>query len=165
VQAIGLIGLGLLGTALAERWLQAGYSLLGYDLDSDRRAALEERGGTAAGSAAEVAAAVDVLVLSLPDSQVVAAVVNSIGDALRPDLLVIDTTTGDPEHAASLGAELARRQVGFLDATIAGSSEQVRHGQAIVLAGGSVDDFARARCSSTARGRCSMSVLGATERG
>ena len=50
---------------------------------------------------------------------------------------MIDTTTGDPEQAVAFGEQLAARGVGFIDAAIAGSSEQLRRGEVNVLAGGS----------------------------
>ncbi len=145
MQTIGVIGLGLLGSALAKRLLGAGYAVVGYDLLALRRQELLDAGGRAIASAGQVAAACDTLVLSLPDADVVAAVMRQIETDLRPRQLVIDTTTGDPVGSAALGHALAQRGVGFLDATIAGSSVQALAGQAVVMAGGQETDFRSAR--------------------
>jgi 3-hydroxyisobutyrate dehydrogenase-like beta-hydroxyacid dehydrogenase len=142
---IGLVGLGLLGSALAERFLRARFAVSGHDLSPERRAALEQVGGRAAGSATDVARDCDVLVLSLPNSDVVADVMRSVREVLTRGQLVIDTTTGEPEASAALGAELAGRGVDFLDATVAGSSQQAREAQAIVMAGGEQATFDKAR--------------------
>ncbi len=142
---MGMIGLGLLGSALARRLLAAGYGVLGYDLSVERRNELNAAGGRAADAAVDVARACDVVVLSLPDADAVAKVIAQLQPALRDGLLIVDTTTGDPAESAALGAKLAGQGVGFLDATIAGSSVQVRDGAAIVMVGGEASDFGSAR--------------------
>lgn len=133
---VGLIGLGLLGGALAERFLGAGMSVLGFDLRRENREALARHGGTVASSASAVAAGVERLVLCLPDSDVVEAVLGEIRDALRPGQVILDTTTGDPERTARLGALLATKEIVYVDACILGSSDQARAGEVIVMAGG-----------------------------
>src|SRR5580693_6502607 len=117
---IGLIGLGLVGSALAERFLAAGYAVVGFDVDAARCDELRCRGGTAAGAAAEVAGAAQRIVLSLPDSTVVHQVIESLRSVFAPGTIVVDTTTGDPEPTAALGAALAAGGIAYIDATIAG---------------------------------------------
>jgi 3-hydroxyisobutyrate dehydrogenase-like beta-hydroxyacid dehydrogenase len=141
---IGLVGVGLLGTALAERMLAAGLPVVGYDLSAERLAALEQLGGSKAATLAEVAAKCRTIVLSLPESHVVAAVVSEWAGELASGALLIDSTTGDPDETADLAEKLAACSVGYVDATIAGSSEQVRQGQAAVILGGTPADSARA---------------------
>jgi 3-hydroxyisobutyrate dehydrogenase-like beta-hydroxyacid dehydrogenase len=140
---IGLIGVGLLGTALAERMLTAGHKLVGYDANPARLAALPEIGATP--TPREVAATCSTIVLCLPDSHIVAAVVAELGDHLKSGSLLIDATTGDPDDTIRLVAELRSRNVGYVDATIAGSSEQARRGEAVVLVGGASSDVERAQ--------------------
>lgn len=135
-ETIGLVGVGLLGTALAERLLRAGYSVLGFDVNPQRCQALRELGGRPAASLAEVAQGCGRLLLSLPSSPVVEAVVRELGPQMRAGMYLVDTTTGDPERTALLGTELNRRGIHYLDATISGSSEQVRSGEAVVMTGG-----------------------------
>ena len=134
---IGLIGLGLVGGALAERFTAAGFDVRSFDIDSQRP--------RTADSAEAVAAACSRIVLSLPTSDVVAAVVASILPHLAAGAILIDTTTGDPEHAAAMGARLAERSVHYLDAEIGGSSRQVRERDVIVLCGG--DRTIHERCA------------------
>ena len=82
--------------------------------------------------------------MCLPDSKVVAVVVQSLENDLQPGTLLIDATTGDPDDTATLAARLRERGIGYVDATIAGSSEQVRQGQAVVIIGGDLADVERA---------------------
>jgi 3-hydroxyisobutyrate dehydrogenase-like beta-hydroxyacid dehydrogenase len=137
---LGMVGLGLLGTALAERFLRAGYAVQGFDIDPGRRQVLTELGGSWATSAAEVVQGCDRLVFSLPDTPAVERVLEEMAPDLREGVFLVDTTTGDPDRTASLGTALAGRGIRYLDATIAGSSEQVRAGEALVLVGGESSD-------------------------
>jgi 3-hydroxyisobutyrate dehydrogenase-like beta-hydroxyacid dehydrogenase len=143
-RTVGLIGLGLVGSALAERFSRAGHAVVGFDTDAARCDQLRSRGGTVAGSAAELAGVAGRIVLSLPDSGIVAAVLSALRPTLaaRPGMIVIDTTTGEPALTAALGAALAAEGIGYLDATIAGSSVQVRSGEVLVIAGGEPAAFA-----------------------
>jgi 3-hydroxyisobutyrate dehydrogenase-like beta-hydroxyacid dehydrogenase len=145
---IGLIGAGLLGTALAERMLSSGYRVLGFDPAAEQLERLRALAGAAAKSAADVAAHCDQVVLCLPNSDVVTAVVAEMEAAIRPGALILDATTGDPEATVELAARLAARDIGYVDATIAGSSEQVRRGGvAVIICGGAADDFRRAEAA------------------
>lgn len=141
---IGLLGVGLLGTALAERMLAGNLSVLGFDLDPARGPALEQLGGRFAAAAA-VAAACDTIVLCLPDSAIVAATIQQLEGELRLGTLLIDATTGDPDQTAVLAARLKARGIDYVDATIAGSSEQARLGEAVVMIGGDAAAVSRAQ--------------------
>jgi 3-hydroxyisobutyrate dehydrogenase-like beta-hydroxyacid dehydrogenase len=70
------------------------------------------------------------------------AVIHALGPVSRPGLLIVDTTTGDPERTAALGATLAAHGIRYLDATVSGSSEQVRAGDVVLLVGGDAADVA-----------------------
>jgi len=132
----GIIGVGLVGTALAERFLAGGLRVVGFDIDAGRNEQLKQLGGRVAASAAEVARQSRRIVLSLPTSAIAGAVLDEIEPQLAPGTIVIDTTTGAPEDIAGFGERLAARGVPYLDATIGGSSRQVREGDVIVLCGG-----------------------------
>ncbi len=142
-EAIGLIGVGLVGMALAERLRAGGLTLWGYDIDPHRNELLAQLGGMAASSAAGVATACNRILLSLPDSDVVEDVLDDMGPNLVAGRIIIDTSTGDPQRAVAIGHKLTERGVQYLDATISGSSQQVREGQAVVLAGGPASAFER----------------------
>ena len=141
-RGVGMVGLGLLGTALAERFLQSGWAVTGFDLEPERLAALARLGGRPAADVRETLAGADRLVLSLPTSAEVEAVLDALGPSLRAGLVIVDTTTGDPERTAALGASLAARGVRYLDAAVSGSSEQVRAADVVLLVGGEPADVA-----------------------
>jgi 3-hydroxyisobutyrate dehydrogenase-like beta-hydroxyacid dehydrogenase len=132
---VGLIGLGLLGSAIAERLLAAGQSVVGFDLDPARRAEFEQAGGRVAASVGDVYGRASVLFLSLPDSHIVERVTSEFV-AAADNRLVIDTTTGDPESAIATGARLAALGARYLEATVIGSSRMLRERDVVVLLGG-----------------------------
>src|SRR5258708_1189256 len=132
---IGLIGIGLVGGALAERFAGAGFTVAGFDTNPERQ--------STAASVAVVAASCNRIVLSLPTSDVGARVVESMLPHLAEGSILIDTTTGDPEHTAALGERLAQRGIHYLDAEIGGSSRQVRVCDVIVLCGGDAAIYAQ----------------------
>jgi len=142
---VGLIGIGLMGTALAERMLAAGWRVVGWDVAEERRDALAERGGSAAAGIADVVARCERVVLSLPTDETVSEVLDAAQDALRAGQTIIDTSTGDPEAAARQARQLAERGIAFLDATVSGSSVQLRKDEAVLLVGGTEAAFAGCR--------------------
>lgn len=141
---VAVVGVGLLGSAMAERFLGGKLQLIGFDPRASQRDWLTSLGGCAATSAIEAVASSPLVVFCLPTSAVVASVVAEVKSQLAGKM-VIDATTGDPEETAALGAQLASDGAAYLDATVAGSSEQVRQGEAIVMAGGPSEFFNRYR--------------------
>jgi len=136
---VGLIGIGLVGSAIAEHLLARGYGVVGYDIDPARCAALSRAGGTPVSSVAEVAKRSDRVFLSLLASETVCQVVEGEGgllEAPEPPCYIVDTTTGTPDETMALAERLAGRGVGFLDATISGSSQQIRDRDALFMVGG-----------------------------
>ena len=142
---VGVVGLGLLGSAIAERLRARGYPLVGHDLDRERA---RRSSDTVAGSLAAVADAAERVVLSLPHHEVVEEVVSGPAGLLsgeRRPRLVVDTTTGDPESTRRLAERLETLGVHFVDAAVSGSSNDLRRGEAVLLAGGSREALEAAR--------------------
>jgi 3-hydroxyisobutyrate dehydrogenase-like beta-hydroxyacid dehydrogenase len=137
---VGLAGAGLLGSALGERFAAAGFAVKVFDPNSSRLPDLEGLGCRIAASVTEAAQFGDIVVLSLPDSRVSAAVLDEIRPVWRPEQILIDTTTGDPVEMREMSQGIAR----YIDATVAGSSDQVRAREVVVLAGGAAADVEEA---------------------
>ncbi len=139
-ESIGLIGVGLLGSAIAVRLILAGRRVTGFDVSETCRLHLQEFGGRVADSAADVFRNCRVVILSLPDSEIVQRLINDVADTIDSHL-IIDTTTGAPECARLLATRLEKLGTGYLDATVVGSSEHARRGEAVMLVGGKLDAF------------------------
>lgn len=138
-KTIGLIGLGLVGSALLERFQAAGFHVVGYDIDADKMQASQSDQFTPCDSPASVADQASRIVLSLPNSNTVNTVVegqNSILQSTQPITHIVDTTTADPVQTVELSNRLKTRNIPFIDATILGSSQQVRDADVLLMVGG-----------------------------
>jgi 3-hydroxyisobutyrate dehydrogenase-like beta-hydroxyacid dehydrogenase len=135
---LGVIGLGLLGTALCERLLGAGYSVVAHNRTRDKAEPLIARG---ARWSENPLAECDRVVICLYTTAVVEDVLVQMDSGLRSGQIVIDTTTGDPVQTSALGARLAARGVDYLESPIAASSEQTRQGNAVSYVAGPESAF------------------------
>lgn len=134
---VGLVGIGLMGRALAERLTSCGRVVVGFDISEDRRKSFCGLDNTILASRVEdVFEQCRVVVLSLPTHREVAEVLGQCRDYLEPGQIIIDSTTGDPESAKRFALDLGRRNVFYLDGTIAGSSEQARRADVVWMVGG-----------------------------
>lgn len=140
---IGLIGVGLLGGAIAERLLQHGFVVSGFDLDRGRLDALEAMGGKACRDADDVFTACETVLLSLPTSEIVCELLSQDVTGVSGSLTIVDTTTGDPRQMTAFGESLLQRGIDYVEANVAGSSEQLRDGRAMLLVGGEESTVAR----------------------
>jgi 3-hydroxyisobutyrate dehydrogenase-like beta-hydroxyacid dehydrogenase len=134
---LGLIGFGLVGQALAECLQRRGYALRVSDPAPGTVVAAARLGVAVVDSGVEVAREAGLVLLSLPDSEVVGQVLwqEGVAEALVPGAVVLDTTTGSPGAAADNARRLARRQVHFVDVTLSGSSAEIARGEATALIG------------------------------
>lgn len=144
---VGLVGIGLLGSAMAETLLRSGHRVIGFDLRAECRERLRTLGGTAADSPSEVFRQCRTVVLSLPDSSIVSKMICGLNESetrISSGTLIIDTTTGSPRDSQVLGQALSEQGVDYLDATVLGSSEQTRQRDVVVMVGGRAEAFQRA---------------------
>jgi 3-hydroxyisobutyrate dehydrogenase-like beta-hydroxyacid dehydrogenase len=132
---IGLVGAGLLGTALAARLLAAGWRVCVWDLRSARREALAAMGCAIAPDVGGVFGRCQRVLFSLPDDRVVASVLEAARGQLKSGAMLIDTSTGAPAAARRMAGELAQVGVTYLDATVSGSSQQALRGEALMMVG------------------------------
>jgi 3-hydroxyisobutyrate dehydrogenase-like beta-hydroxyacid dehydrogenase len=145
---IGMVGLGLLGHAVASRLLAAGHPVVGYDVVDARTAGLVALGGKGLGSIPAVAAAADAVCVVLPSlATVEQAILDPAGlvAAGRRGQLIIQMSTISPTLTQRLARDVIQRGLDFLDCPISGTSAQVARGDGIVLVGGERALFERWR--------------------
>ena len=145
---IGLVGVGLLGTAVARRLLKAGHRVVGFDAAPDRVRALLTMGGEAATSARAVALASDAVCTLLPSLATVEAAVlgpDGVAAAGKPGQVVIQMSTISPALSVRLAAESRARGLDFLDCPVSGASGQVARGEGMLFVGGERRVFERWR--------------------
>ena len=137
-RSVGMIGLGLMGTAFTERLLEAGYSVSVYNRTREKAEPLVALGARWTDNPLTVCERV---IISLYTTDTVEAVLDSLADGLHPGQILIDTTTGNPKQTAALGGRLTARGISYLDAPFSGSSEQTRRGEATAIVGGPPDAY------------------------
>lgn len=138
-KTIGFVGLGLMGSGMARNLVKAGFRVIGYDLDSGKVAAFTAAGGKKSEDPGTMAANVDVIVLSLPNSNVVNQVVHEtlrLKETGRENLILIDTTTADPGMSKALAEQLQSKGITMLDATISGTSKMCAEKNITLMVGG-----------------------------
>ncbi len=136
---VAIIGLGLMGEVYAQRLLDAGLSVIGFDIDPARRARLNEIGGKAADSIAALAKPARCIIIAVFSTDQVADVIeNHLLPALgeKSDKIVLVMSTCDPDQVAALAARVAPRGIRYLDVPVSGTSDQVRRGDGVALIGG-----------------------------
>jgi 3-hydroxyisobutyrate dehydrogenase-like beta-hydroxyacid dehydrogenase len=137
--SVGLVGLGLLGQALARRLLGAGLDVAGFDTDPAKNAALAELGGRPAASAAALARSCEPIVLAVfSTEQVEGVITRELLPAIEPgsSRIVICASTCDPDRIAALAERVAAHGLRLLETPVSGSSSQVSRGEGVGLIGG-----------------------------
>ncbi len=147
-QPLGFVGLGNMGTPMCLRLLQQGYRVEVFDIDTMRMANLVEAGARAATSIAELGAACDVVLLSLPTSDIIEDVALSsegLAPAMQHGSVLIDLSSAQPSSTRRIASTLAARGVAMLDAPVSGGVPRARDGTLTVMVGGDVAVFERCR--------------------
>jgi 3-hydroxyisobutyrate dehydrogenase-like beta-hydroxyacid dehydrogenase len=161
-EPVGFIGLGIMGSRMAANLRRAGFDLVVWNRTRETAEAwAAEHGGEVLGTPADVGAAASVVVTMVVDApQVESVLLGENGAAARPrdGLLCVDMSTIGPGQARRIGAGLAERGVGFMDAPVTGSSPKAQEGTLTIMAGGETGDYERARPLFEAMGRLVLHV-------
>jgi len=139
IQHIAIIGVGLLGSAVASRLLAGGFAVTGYDSRPEQLTALGPRGLRGASSLKEAATGADAVFTILPSLETVEAAILGPGGllaGLARSATLIQMSTISPTLTRRLGEAAASAEVGFLDAPMSGTSAMVERGDCTIFAGG-----------------------------
>jgi 2-hydroxymethylglutarate dehydrogenase len=146
--AVGFVGVGNIGAPMCRHLIDDGYPVTVFDANPG---ALEEFRGTAATIAAalrDLARRSEVVVLSLPDSDVVERVVlgeQGLAEGLSRGKVLIDTSSSRPSSTRRIAAQLAEKGIDMLDAPVSGGVLRAREGSLAVMVGGEEEIYERHR--------------------
>ena len=147
--AVGFIGLGIMGRPMAKNLMDAGYELVVHNRSPEKAEELAEEGNaTAAGSPRDVADACDIVITMLPDSPDVEAVVageDGVLEGIRDGALLVDMSTISPVVTEELSEKVRNQGASMLDAPVSGGDVGAIEGALSIMVGGSEEDFERAR--------------------
>jgi 3-hydroxyisobutyrate dehydrogenase-like beta-hydroxyacid dehydrogenase len=133
---VGLIGLGNMGTAVAERLLAAGYDLVVSNRTAARAEALVPRGARVAATPGDLADLVDVVLTSLADDVAFESVAEQAIAGARPGTVLVDLSTVSPAASARVAALARAAGVGYLGAPVSGNPSVVRAGNLTLIVSG-----------------------------
>jgi 3-hydroxyisobutyrate dehydrogenase-like beta-hydroxyacid dehydrogenase len=133
---VGLIGLGNMGTAFAERLLDGGYDLLVYNRTASKADPLAARGAAVAGTAAELAERVDVVLTSLPNDGALESVAEEVLGAMQAGSVLVDLSTVSPAASARVATLAEEASVDYLRAPVSGNPTVVRAGNLSFIVSG-----------------------------
>ena len=141
---IGFIGLGLMGGNMVENLQKKGYQLTVLDLNKDAVAACVDRGANVAASAKELAAASDIVMLCLTTSAVVESIVyaeDGLLAGIKPGAVLVDFGTSIPASTKKIGADLAAKGAGMIDAPLGHTPAHAKDGLLNIMAAGDQATF------------------------
>ncbi|MCK4344127.1 MAG: NAD-binding protein, partial [Bacteroidales bacterium] len=144
MQKIGFIGIGIMGKPMAKNLLDAGYSLIAYDINKDALEEMVTYGAEKGSSCQEVASLCDVIITMLPNSpDVKKAILGKKGiiDGLHAGQILIDMSSISPLVTQEIAKELYAKGVEMLDAPVSGGQEKAQSGTLAIMVGGKEEIF------------------------
>jgi 3-hydroxyisobutyrate dehydrogenase-like beta-hydroxyacid dehydrogenase len=144
VSRVGVIGLGIMGSAMAANLLRAGFTVIGYDPLAACRRRHQRSGGIAADSARDVARSTGILITSLPSADALASVAREISGEKHLRLIIVETSTLPILTKQKARRTLAAAGVTLLDCPLSGTGGQARTGDLAVYASGQRAAFRKA---------------------
>jgi L-threonate 2-dehydrogenase len=139
-ETVGVIGLGIMGSAMSANLVKAGFEVRGYDIVAARRAALKRAGGKPASSLSGVKA--QILITSLPSADALHLVSEKLSGRNR---IVVETSTLPIEDKVKARDTLKRKGITLLDCPLSGTGAQAKTGDLVVFASGERKAFEKAK--------------------
>jgi 2-hydroxy-3-oxopropionate reductase len=140
---VGFIGLGIMGTPMAEHLVDAGHTLFVNTIGNVPKA-LSDKGAKACASGREVAEKADIIIIMVPDTPDVEAVLFSkdgVADGLKPGKIVVDMSSISPVATKEFAAKINKLGCEYLDAPVSGGDVGARAGTLSIMVGGSQESF------------------------
>ena len=142
-ERIGVVGIGVMGSAMSGHLLRAGYEVHGYDVIPEQVEAFVELGGIPQASGAAVAAASDIVLLSLPTVQSLDDASEDVAGGAHDNLIVVEMGVFPMDAKQRAHSRLAAVGVELMDVPVSGTGLQAADATLVVFASGSQEAFAR----------------------
>ncbi|MEL6522210.1 MAG: NAD(P)-dependent oxidoreductase [Pseudomonadota bacterium] len=142
---VGLVGLGIMGSAYAKNLIAGGIAVAGVDPDLSARERLAELGGTAHETLGDWIAECDLVILSLLSPTIMQEVCTQLADLLPPGTVVLETGTFALADKGAAHDILAANGIHLLDCPVSGTGAQARDADILMMASGDAEAIAHAR--------------------
>jgi 3-hydroxyisobutyrate dehydrogenase-like beta-hydroxyacid dehydrogenase len=136
IEKVGFAGLGAMGAGIAQRLLDAGYDVVGWNRTKARAQPLLDSGMGWAESPRDLAAGVDVLFTMLTNTAAIEGIADDVLAGLRPGAVWADISTISPDASMALAERVTATGAAFLDCPVSGSPATLAAGQLSVMVGG-----------------------------
>jgi len=145
LKRIAFAGIGNMGWPMAANLVKAGFEVTVCDVVPGRAASFAtETGAKAAATPAEAVAGADCVVIIVPTSKQVGEAVEAMLPSLKPGMLVIDMTSGQPGRTREIAAMLEGHGVPMIDCPVSGGVPRAKSGQLAIMVGGPDAEIDRA---------------------
>ena len=161
---LGWIGLGNMGNPMVKNLLKAGYEVAVFNRTKSKETELINAGATSVNSPEQLIATCDVVFTMLSNDEAVKNIFEGDLGLLskpHPDKLIIDMSTIAPETSRYLSAKCTAQNINFLEAPVSGSVKPAQDGTLIILVGGTVENYKKAKPYFDVLGKLSVHVGGA----
>ena len=142
-QTVGMIGLGIMGSAMSFNLGHAGFRVVGYDVAPRRRTEHKRSGGVAAQSPRDVARRADIIITSLPSARALSEVAAELAKSAKRGTVVVETSTLPIEVKTAARDTLAKRGVILLDCPLSGTGAQARAKDLLIYVSGERSAYSR----------------------
>ena len=136
-ETVGVIGLGIMGSAMSANLVKAGFEVRGYDIVAARRAALKRAGGKPASSVSKLNA--EIVITSLPSADAL----HAVSQQLKRKCIVVETSTLPIEEKVKARDTLKRKGITLLDCPLSGTGAQAKTGDLVVFGSGDRSAFSK----------------------
>jgi len=148
MEKIGFIGIGIMGKPMAKNLLDAGYSMIAYDINKNALEEMVTHGAEKGSSCQEVASLCDVIITMLPNSPDVKKVVlgkEGVIEGIRAGQVLIDMSSIAPLVSQEIAKELYAKGVEMLDAPVSGGQEKAQSATLAIMVGGKEEVFKKCK--------------------
>lgn len=145
---VAFIGLGIMGSPMAEHLVKAGYEVVGYNRTPEKTKPLVDTGGRAASSIADAVGGADIVAVMVPDSPDVETVLagdSGVFGNAKQGAVIIDFSSIRPDVTIALGKQANECGLRLVDAPVSGGEAGAKNAALSIMAGGSEADFAAAK--------------------
>jgi 3-hydroxyisobutyrate dehydrogenase-like beta-hydroxyacid dehydrogenase len=141
-RAVGVVGLGIMGSAIAANLVRSGHAVVGYDISTDRRRIAHDAGAAVVSNVAALARRASVIICSLPSAAALSTVADQIAGTGAGTSVVVETSTLPLSVKDDARRVLEARDITLLDCPISGTGAQARTGDLVLYASGDRAAFA-----------------------
>lgn len=140
---LGIVGLGVMGSAMARHLIGAGFKVTGYDIKPSQMEAFEELGGASCASAGEVAAQSDIVLYSLPSVEALHHATERVASGATGETLVLEMGTLPLDEKQAAREKLAKAGIEMMDVPVSGTGLQAADATLVIFASGTREGYER----------------------